>query len=104
MTLLKAYVGNKNPYAFWRTYGSDDKSVDHSYFAGDGTNNATCQCGLDKSCKTCFCDVNTKDVKIDEGYLLEKSDLPVGEIWTGQDPSVRDLISQIELGDLECYG
>ncbi|XP_022108975.1 uncharacterized protein LOC110989137 [Acanthaster planci] len=68
-----------------------------------------CQCFADKSChdpsKKCNCDVNAQSLSSDEGYLTDKSALPVSAVRSGDVSDNNGWeYGTVKLGPLMCQG
>ena len=65
-----------------------------------------CRCGIDGNCaevdKKCNCDVNDNTWRFDEGYVTEKSRLPITELRFGDTGSAHEE-GKHTLRRLECF-
>ncbi|XP_078494753.1 caspr5 protein [Ciona intestinalis] len=99
------FTSNGTSYAWWLS-GSGEKK----YYWGGATSmrNGYCACGETKTCankgRTCNCDSNrNSDQHIDEGWVTEKSDLPITALQFGDLGDVNERLWHT-VGPLECYG
>lgn len=89
-------------HAFWLS--RDNKRQD--YWGGAEPGSKKCACGMTEptSCegtaKFCNCDIKDSQWRVDEGYLTDKSTLPV----TGLLFNKKSAKSDFTLGPLECWG
>ena len=89
-------------HAFWLL--RDDERQD--YWGGAEPGSKKCACGMMEptSCagtaKFCNCDIKDRQWRVDEGYLTDKSTLPV----TGLEFNKKSAKSDFTLGPLECWG
>ena len=88
------------PHAFWL-------SRDHErqyYWGGAEPGSNKCACGMINFCegtaKFCNCDNKDPQWRVDEGYLTDKTTLPV----TGLEFNKKSAKSDFTLGPLECWG
>ena len=93
---------NGPSHAFWLSREGDRQD----YWGGAEPGSKRCACGMTKppSCegtfKFCNCDNKDTEWRVDEGYLTDKSTLPV----TGLEFSKKSAKSDFTLGPLECWG
>lgn len=89
-------------HAFWLS--RDDKRQD--YWGGAEPGSKKCACGMmeptscEGTAKFCNCDNKDSQWRVDEGYLTDKSTLPV----TGLEFNKKSAKSDFTLGPLECWG
>jgi len=89
-------------YGYWASQDGTRRN-----YWGGATKSHHCACGMTGTCldkkQKCNCDQNSSDViTSDEGYLENKSNLPVGYLRFG-DTGGSDENAWYELGPLECF-
>ena len=90
------------PHAIW--WSRD--GVRQNYWGGAAPGSGKCACGMPEpsSCegtaKFCNCDVKDLQWRVDEGYLTDKSTLPVTRLEFNK----KSWRSDFTLGALECWG
>ena len=93
---------NGPSHAFWLSHDGNRQD----YWGGADPGSKKCACGMPgpSSCegtaKFCNCDNKDPQWRVDEGYLTDKSTLPV----TGLEFSKKSAKSDFTLGPLECWG
>ena len=93
---------NGPSHAFWLSHDGNRQD----YWGGADPGSKKCACGMPEpsSCegtaKFCNCDNKDRQWRVDEGYLTDKSTLPV----TGLEFSKKSARSDFTLGPLECWG
>ena len=93
---------NGPSHAFWLSRDGNRQD----YWGGADPGSKKCACGMPEpsSCKGtakfCNCDNKDRQWRVDEGYLTDKSTLPV----TGLEFSKKSARSDFTLGPLECWG
>nr|NP_001231944.1 caspr5 protein isoform 1-like precursor [Ciona intestinalis]AAP91761.1 caspr5 protein isoform 1-like [Ciona intestinalis] len=91
-------------FAWWLS-GSGEKK----YYWGDATSmrKGYCACGETNTCakeeRTCNCDNNRITDHIDEGWITEKSDLPITALQFGDLQEDNERLWHT-MGPLECFG
>ncbi|KAG2458456.1 FAKD3 protein, partial [Polypterus senegalus] len=77
-------------------------------WGGSSTNSGKCGCGERGDCdlglSTCNCDANDEVWRSDEGYLTDKSVLPVREVRFGDTRDVPVEMAFYSIGKLQCKG
>ncbi len=77
-----------------------------TYWAGGPANGKGCACGINDTCadtsKLCNCDKNDNVIRTDEGYVTQKSDLPITSITTGETGHSGEY-KEYMIGDVECF-
>uniref|UniRef100_A0A8C4RW21 Uncharacterized LOC114653453 n=1 Tax=Erpetoichthys calabaricus TaxID=27687 RepID=A0A8C4RW21_ERPCA len=77
-------------------------------WGGSSTNSGKCACGERGDCdlglSTCNCDANDEVWRSDEGYLTDKSVLPVREVRFGDTRDVPVEMAFYSIGKLQCKG
>ncbi|XP_078595931.1 uncharacterized protein LOC144873001 isoform X2 [Branchiostoma floridae x Branchiostoma japonicum] len=100
-------LSDSNPYAWW----VDRSGAQQTYWGGATGLDGKCACGVDGTCAsdlttsatlTCNCDANDATWRIDEGYLTDKSVLPVTMLRFG-DTGQSAEEGYVTLGPLLCY-
>lgn len=93
-----------SPYGFWLSRDGEKMK-----YWGGGSSKRTgyCACGETGTCinkkKRCNCDINSAPMTSDEGYLTDKSKLPVSQMQFG-DTDASNEHGWHTLGKLECMG
>ena len=89
-------------HAFWLSRDEEKQE----YWGGADPGSKKCACGMteptscDGTAKFCNCDNKDSQWRVDEGYLTDKSTLPV----TGLRFNKKSAKSDFTLGPLECWG
>ncbi|XP_066284101.1 uncharacterized protein [Branchiostoma lanceolatum] len=100
-------LSDSSPYAWW----VDRSGAQQTYWGGATGLDGKCACGVGGTCAsdlttsatlTCNCDANDATWRIDEGYLEDKSVLPVTMLRFG-DTGQSAEEGYVTLGPLLCY-
>ena len=86
-------------HAFWLSRDGERQD----YWGGAEPGSKKCACGMtscEGTAKFCNCDIKDNQWRVDEGYLTDKSTLPV----TGLEFNKKSAKSDFTLGPLECWG
>ncbi len=77
-----------------------------NYWAGGPPNGQGCACGINGTCadssKLCNCDKNDNVIRNDDGYVTQKSDLPITSIYTGETGGATEYKEYV-IGVVECF-
>ena len=96
------YQGDREG-GIWESRGGQNMT----YWGGASPGSGKCACGMKLSCvdrsKVCNCDANTIVWEHDEGYLTDKSTLPVMKMYFGDTAGANEE-GYHTLGKLVCYG
>ena len=93
---------NGPSHAFWLSHDGNRQD----YWGGADPGSKKCACGMpepsscESTAKFCNCDNKDRQWRVDEGYLTDKSTLPV----TRLEFSKKSARSDFTLGPLECWG
>ncbi len=76
------------------------------YWGGGPPDGEGCACGISRNCakrsKPCNCDANDYVTRTDDGYVTQKSDLPITSIRIG-DTGHKFEFKEYLIGDVECF-
>merc|ERR1712002_943226 len=90
----------KSDFAIWTTQNNIDVSWTNQLYG------PTCPCSIEKSCanpkNTCNCDSNDLVWRSDEGYITDRTVLPVTKLKFGDNGDANE-IAYHTLNALECY-
>ena len=102
-SVLNSAIGRGREGGIWESRGGQNMT----YWGGASPGSGKCACGMTLSCvdpsKVCNCDANLNTWQYDEGYLTDKSTLPVMKMYFG-DTGAASEEGYHTLGKLVCYG